>query len=130
MALELTDEFRITVDNASDWLQYETRYKVLVSRYHCRGISNLRSHLRTGHSGTTSEKEAVVRKHLHLETLRPTTVQLPPPLQATIKSLRRPRDAFICDEEECGYMTISRDGIRKHCNRKHDWRSTKEDREH
>ncbi|THX18980.1 hypothetical protein D6D12_10783, partial [Aureobasidium pullulans] len=60
----------------------------------------------------------------------PSEVQLPPPLKEPIESLGKPRDAYICDEEECGFITISRDEIRKHCNQTHEWRSTKEDQEH
>jgi len=123
-------KFRITIDNADDWLQYELQYKVLVCKYHRYAISNLASHLRTKHSGTLKEKAAVVRKYSYLQILNPTQVQLPPPLEPPIQSLGRPRDAFICDEEECGFITVSRDEIRKHCNKKHEWRSTKQDREH
>lgn len=123
-------KFRITIDNASEWLQYESQHKLLVCKYHCYAISNLSSHLRTEHSGTPKEKAAVARKYSHLQILNPTQAQLPPPLEPPIQSLGRPRDAFICNEEECGYITVSRHEIRKHCNKDHEWRSTKADREH
>jgi hypothetical protein len=127
---EPTIKLRVTCDNADDQLQYETRYKVLVCRHHCYAVSNLSNHLRTEHSGTTKEKAAVARKYSYLDILRVTQVQLPPPLEPPIQSLGRPRDAFICDNEECGFITVGRDEIRKHCNNKHEWRSLKEDREH
>ena len=121
---------KITIHNADDLLHYEAPYKVLVCKYHQYALQNLRNHLRTEHSGTAKEKEAVANKYAGLEILKPAEVPLPSPLQQPIESLGKPRDAFICDEEECGYITVSRDEIRKHCNKKHDWRSTKDDREH
>jgi hypothetical protein len=81
---EPTVKLRITYDNADSWLQYETRYKVLICRHHHYAISNLGNHLRTEHSGTTKEKAAVARKYSHLDILQPTQVQLPPPLEPPI----------------------------------------------
>lgn len=121
---------KITVENADDWLQYEEKYKLLICKYHQYALQNLSNHLRTHHSGSTKEKSAVVKKFASLHTLQPSEVQLPPPLKEPIESLSKPRDAYICDEEECGFITISRDEIRKHCNQTHEWRSTKEDQEH
>ncbi|THW27512.1 hypothetical protein D6D22_10755 [Aureobasidium pullulans] len=121
---------KITVENADDWLQYEEKYKLLICKYHQYALQNLSNHLRTHHSGSTKEKSAVVKKFASLHTLQPSEVQLPPPLKEPIESLGKPRDAYICDEEECGFITISRDEIRKHCNQTHEWRSTKEDQEH
>ena len=123
-------KLKITVENADDWLEYEARYKVLICKYHQYALQNLSNHLRTQHSGSTKEKSAVVKKFASLEILQPSKVQLPPPLEQPIESLGKPRDAFVCDEEECGFITISRDEIRKHCNKEHDWRSTKRDQEH
>jgi hypothetical protein len=79
-----TVKLRITVDNADDWLQYETRYKVLVYRHHYYAVSNLSNHLRTEHSGTTKEKVAITMKFSYLDILQPTQVQLPPPLEPPI----------------------------------------------
>ena len=60
----------------------------------------------------------------------PKDVSLPAPLQAPIQYLRAPRQAYICEEPECEYISISRDEIRKHCNRIHDWRATDGRREY
>lgn len=98
-------KFRITVDNCDDWLQYEARFEVLVCRHHGYAISNLSSHLRTKHSGTSREKAAVASKYSHLQILNPTQVQLLPPLEPPIQSLGKFRDAFMCDEEECKFIT-------------------------
>lgn len=37
---------------------------------------------------------------------------------------------YICEEPHCEKISKSRDEIRKHCNREHDWKSTTEEREH
>lgn len=55
---------------------------------------------------------------------------LPAPLGAPFASLGKPVNAFICNVPECEHISTSRKGIRLHCNRKHDWRSSAEEREH
>ena len=39
-----------------------------------------------------------------------------------------PKRAYICNEEECNKLSVSRDAIRKHCNKAHRWKSSKEQR--
>jgi superfamily II DNA or RNA helicase len=120
----------ITVENADELLQYDAQYKVLICKLHQYAVPNLSNHLRKQHDGSVKEKRAVVEKYAHLEILKPAQVELPPPLETPFELLGKPLNAFICDEDECEYITISRDEVRKHCNRTHKWRSTKEDREH
>jgi len=55
----VTVKSQITIHNADDLLHYEAPYKVLVCKYHHYALQNLRNHLRTEHSGTAKEKEAV-----------------------------------------------------------------------
>ena len=57
-------------------------------------------------------------------------VILPPPLRAPFASLGKPLQAFTCSEPECEYISISRKGIRLHCNQRHNWKSSTEEREH
>lgn len=66
--------------------------------------------------------------HLKLQNLR--NVRLPPPLGLLFLILGELLDAFVCEEEECGYISISRLGIAQHCNTKHGWHSSKDDRKH
>jgi hypothetical protein len=113
-----------------EWLQYESEHILLICKYHRYAISNLSSHLRIEHSRTPEEKAAVASNYSHLQISNPAQVQLPPPLEPPLRSPGRPRDAFICDKEECKFITISRHEILKHCKRKHKWRSTKADCEH
>jgi superfamily II DNA or RNA helicase len=125
-----TAHLGITVENADELLQYDAQYKVLICKLHQYAVPNLSNHLRKQHDGSVKEKRAVVEKYAHLEILKPAQVELPPPLETPFELLGKPLNAFICDEDECEYITISRDEVRKHCNRTHKWRSTKEDREH
>ncbi|KAF3029165.1 hypothetical protein E8E12_000446 [Didymella heteroderae] len=51
-------------------------------------------------------------------------------VDAPFLALGEPLDAFVCEEEECGYISISRPVIAQHCNTKHEWQSKKDDRNH
>lgn len=55
---------------------------------------------------------------------------LPEPLGKPFKSLGEPIKALICEEEECGYITINRSVMGQHCNKKHVWRSTRTQKEY
>ena len=39
-------------------------------------------------------------------------------------------EAFLCDDEACEFISKNRDNIRKYYNKMHDWKSTKNDRDH
>ena len=65
-----------------------------------------------------------------VEVLKPIDVALPPPFGPPFEVLGEPLDAFLCEEEECGVISRSRTQIGQHCNKEHDWRSSKEAKEH
>ena len=79
---------------------------------------------------TASREERFKYKYGRLKLQAPRNVRLPPPLGPPFPILGEPLDAFVCDEEECGYISISRPVIAQHYNTKHGWHSSKDDREH
>jgi superfamily II DNA helicase RecQ len=120
----------ITVDNADAFLQWIPEYKVIVCREHEYAIGSVAQHLRIFHSGKDVEKREVVAAFASYDLQTPKDVLSPPPLGEPFQELGKPMLAFICEEPECQRISISRDEMRKHCNREHGWKSSKEYREH
>ena len=120
----------ITVENANECLQWIPEYKVIVCREHEYAIGSVAQHLRIFHSGKDVEKRKVATEFASCDLQTPKDVTLPPPLGEPFPELGKPILAFICEEPECERISISRDEMRKHCNRAHAWKSSKEHREH
>ncbi|TKA70157.1 hypothetical protein B0A49_13150, partial [Cryomyces minteri] len=79
---------------------------------------------------SAKERKAIVEKYARYKLSEPLDVPLPPPLESPIKALSGPVDAFLCEEEECSFISINRSVIGQHCNQAHDWKWKKEDSEH
>jgi hypothetical protein len=120
----------ITVDNADEFLRWIPEYRIIICCEHEYAIGSVAQHLRIFHSGKDVEKRAVVTAFASYELQTPRHVPLPPPLGHPFQELGKPTLAFICEEPECERISISRDEMRKHCNREHGWKSSKEHREH
>ena len=95
---------------ASDLLFYVAEYEVLVCKEH-GGVRNWNSHLRDHHSTDSKMRRALKHKYDHLKLQNPRNVRLPPPLGPPFLILGVLLDAFICEEEECSYISISWPGI-------------------
>ncbi|KAL2356365.1 hypothetical protein BJ546DRAFT_601037 [Cryomyces antarcticus] len=121
---------QITIENEEEVLHYEPEYKVLICREHGYSVRNLHDHLRDQHATNIKERRAIVEKYAQYELLEPRNVPLPPPLGSPIEGLGKPVEAFLCEEEECGFVSTNHSVIRKHCNTKHDWKWKKEDPEY
>jgi hypothetical protein len=93
-------------------------------------IRNVTIHLYDLHCGTKKQRQAVVDAYSKFVICDPKNILLPLPLRSPLSILSKPLLAFICEELECERISISRDEIHKHYNRTHDWKSSKEDREH
>jgi hypothetical protein len=121
---------RITIENADEHLHWLPEYSVIVCSVHKYAIRNVATHLRDSHCGTKKQRQAVVDAYSKFVIRDPKNVPLPSPLRSPLSILGKPLLAFICGKPECERISISRDEMRKHCNRTHDWESSKEDREH
>ncbi|KAK4947069.1 hypothetical protein LTR66_014220 [Elasticomyces elasticus] len=120
---------QFTAENIDELLQYEPDYKVLICKDHGYALQNINRHLEKHHSIAAKERKAIVRKYAHYPLLEPSHVPLPLPLGPRLEVLGEPVDAFLCEEEKCGFVSVNRFVIGQHCNKKHDRESTKEDRE-
>lgn len=112
-----------------DPLRYLPRFKVIVCRDH-GGVRDWSKHLRVFHGTDAARRKVLARKYERVEVLKPIDVPLPPPFGPPFEVLGEPLDAFLCEEEECGVISTSRTRIGQHCNKKHDWKSSKEAKEH
>ncbi|TLD04190.1 hypothetical protein E2P81_ATG10544, partial [Venturia nashicola] len=120
---------KITTDNASRFLEYYEEYGVLICAKHGSAVRNLADHLSRHHTGSKKERGDVVKSYKSLVLYQAKDVPLPRPLQQPFSCLGKPQKGFICQEPECQYISINRKGIRLHCNRKHEWKSSAEQRE-
>lgn len=120
---------QITAENADEVLHHEPDYKLPICAQHGYAVRNLFDHLRDEHPIGIEEQRAIVKKYAQFELLEPSKVQLPP-LGPPIQALGNPVKAFLCEEEERGFVSINNSVTRKHCNKAHDWRWNKEDPAH
>lgn len=111
---------KITTDNADRFLEYHEAYGVLICVKHGYAVRNLADHLSRNHIGYKKERNDVCKRYKSLVLSNAKDVPLPPPLEDPIPALGEPQRAFVCREPECQYISISRKGIRLHCNRRHD----------
>jgi hypothetical protein len=121
---------RVTAENANELFVWYEDYGVLVCTEHGYAVQNVGSHLRTYHSGNMKEKRAIADIFTKYNIREPKDVSLPPPLGMPIPALGKPQAAFVCYEPECQYISINRKGIRVHCNKNHDWKSSRGQPEH
>jgi hypothetical protein len=125
-----TDRRQITVENAGEILHWLPEYRIIICSQHGYAIQGIANHLRIFHKTSKKERLAITELYSQYNVREAKDVLLPAPLQAPIEHLQRPRQAFICEEPECEYISISRDMLRKHCNRVHEWRATDGRREY
>ena len=119
----------LTADTADNVLHYEPEYKVLICKEHGYAVRNLCLHLRDAHTVSAEDRRLIVDKYAGLSLAKPVEVPLPPPLGPPFEALGQPIDALICDEEECGFISINPTKMRMHGNKKHDRRSKEGRRE-
>jgi hypothetical protein len=112
------------------FLHYEPTYQALICKKHGYAIIGLSTHLRDCHSIPAKVRKAIVEKYNGYALLNPKDVPLPPSFGLPFEFLAGPMEAFLCDDEACEFISKNRDNIRKHCNKTHDWKLTKNDRDH
>ena len=115
----LRSSLAITLENADEVLEWQPDYSIIICRDHGYAVRSVAQHLRSYHVGKDIEKRAVVELFSEYRLHRPKDVPLPPPLGQPFNTLGKPRKGFVCEEPECERITVSRDEIRKHCNKEH-----------
>lgn len=75
----------------------------------------------SGYQKTAAAKPLTITSHfVHCDGAKLDDVQLPLPLKPLSKYLRSPNHAYICEMSGCEELSVSRDAIRRHRNKKHD----------
>lgn len=119
-----------SVQSADSFLHYEADYKVLICKEHGYALRNLSTHLRDHHSIPAKARKAIVAKYHSYPLLDPKEISLPPLFGRPFEALAAPIEVFLCDEEECSFISKNCSIVARHCNKAHGWNSTKKDREH
>lgn len=99
-------------------------------RPHDYAVGNVAQHLRISHSDEDVEERAVITASARYDSDKPKIFRCPPPLREPFQELGKPVLAFICKEPECERISITRYDLRKHCDRAHDWKWSKEYPDH
>jgi hypothetical protein len=99
---------------------YLPAYHVLVCKEHATAVQNIDTHLRVQHAVPPKRRAqiaTVFRQHGWAQ--QPEDVTLPAPLGPPIPELGPPLDGLHCAEEDCDFLTVHQDALRKHRKRKH-----------
>jgi len=125
-----TDRIRNDDHIADGFLHYKADYRVLICKEHGYALRSLSTHLRDQHSIPAKARKAIVAKYNSYSLPGPKEIPLPPPFGRPFEALAAPVEAFLCDAEECGFISKNRSVVAQHCNQAHGWRSSKKDPEH
>lgn len=114
---------------AIERFQYLREYRLIVCREHGYALRNLDRHLLEYHVYPRTVRKAIAQRFSGVPRVAPENAPLPKAYGPPIEAIEPPRQGFLCDEEDCGFISISRTRIAQHCNG-HGWRSTRGEREH
>ena len=110
---------KITIENASRFLEYHKAFQILIYITYSCIVYNLADHLSKNHRGTKKEQGEVVKQYKSLALDHAKDVALLPPLEQLFPALGKPQQAFIYREVECQHISTNRNGIRIHYNKQH-----------
>ncbi|KAF1934619.1 hypothetical protein EJ02DRAFT_516885 [Clathrospora elynae] len=115
------------LDSLENTICYLSQHSVIVCKQHATAVQNVGVHLRDHHTVTRQARQLITERFKGLHIKGPKDVELPAPLGLPIEELGLPRDGFQCEEEDCYFITIHVDGLRKHCKSKHGlvWKGNK-----
>lgn len=111
-------------------LHYEEDFKVLICKAHGYALQNLDEHLRKHHNMNARDRREIIQEYSTLELLKPENVPLPEPISQPFKALGDPIKALICEEDECEHISLNRRVMAQHCNKSHEWKSTRGQKEY
>jgi hypothetical protein len=103
-----------SIEAIKDTICYLREYNVLVCKQHATAIQNLDAHLRDQHAIARKLREEIVGSYQHRWAQRREDIKTPAPLGPLIDELGAPLDGLQCAEEDCDFITINQDGLRKH----------------
>jgi hypothetical protein len=98
-----------------DIIVYLSNYRVLVCKEHKTAIRNLDAHLRDHHAIPGTRRREILEGYNYCTWIQePQEINHPAPLSLPIQELGAPLDALQCVEEECYFVTVNIDRLRKH----------------
>jgi hypothetical protein len=103
-----------SIEAIKDTIRYLREYNVLVCKQHATAIQNLDAHLRDQHAIARKLREEIVRSYQHKWAQCQEDIKTPAPLGLLIDELGAPLDGLQCAEEDCNFITVNQDGLRKH----------------
>lgn len=84
------------------------------------------AYLRDRHTIPAKARKAIVEEYNSYTLLDPKDISLPPPFRPPFEAIAAPIEAFLCDEDECSFISKNHKVIAQHCNKDYGWKSTKE----
>jgi hypothetical protein len=114
---------------AVETFKYLEEHKLIVCGEHGYALRNLDRHLVDYHVYPRSVRKTISRLYNGVAFVFPEDAPLPKAYGPPIEHIAPPRVGFLCDERECGFISISRTRTAQHCNG-HGWRSSHDEKEH
>jgi hypothetical protein len=114
---------------AIETFQYLRECELIVCREHGYALRNLDRHLREYHTYPRSVRKTIAQRFSGVPWVVPENATLPEAYGPPVEAIAPPRVGFLCDEEDCGFISVSRTRTAQHCNG-HGWRSSREEKEH
>lgn len=108
---------QVSLSNCADVFCFLEDFKVFVCKQHHTAVMNLDRHMLQYHKVPASVRRQVVDCFRRLEPVDPSKIKLPKEPTQAIEQLGKPLAGLEC--RACGYITVSKDQIRMHCNRDH-----------
>lgn len=105
-------------NNSDDVFEYNAEYQVLICKIHRQAVRSLDTHLSAVHRLGKKRRVPLLEKYGSCLLLPPKDVKVPEHHGLPISALGEPLDGLLCDD--CNYITVSRDGMQRHC-KVHDW---------
>ena len=115
--------------SAIETFVYLAEHGLIVCREHGYAVRKLDRHLLESHVYSATIRRAIKRHFEDCALIDLRDVVLPKAYNPAIPALAAPRKGLLCDEDDCGHISIRRTTIAEHC-RTHGWRSSPDDREH
>jgi hypothetical protein len=114
---------------AIETFHYLREYKLIVCKEHGYALRNLDRHLREYYTFPRSVQKTIAQRFNGVQCVVPENATLPEAYSPPVEAIALPRVGFLCDEEDYGFISVSRIRTAQHCNG-HGWRSSREEKEH
>lgn len=111
-------------DQVADIIRYDAHYQVQICTEHGYVIRNVARHLAGEHALSLRQRRFILAAHEKDGCIPPEKLQLPTHPVDPIPGLTAPVPAFHCNGQECRQISVSKDHMRQHCNKKHNWKKT------